>query len=263
MVKDKWWKAAAELKAGDILETADEQCQRVKSITVEEKGYPVTTYNLSVEDNHTFFVNNEGILTHNMAGFKPCEVAEEIPIAFKQKEFASSYASRISQTPAELNKKVKFEGNRGESLCKLKPPPDPDLKKILDEAGIEGINYRNGVPDFSRVSKAELEIEYMVGGKDKMGTKAREVNFVQADRKLAEQLNSSQELAKKLGIESGEITEKDIRKFRKKNKFTWHELNDCKTMQLVPSKINNSFGHVGGVGEVNAGAFEPGGFANR
>ena len=82
----------------------------------------------------------------------------------------------------------------------------------------------------------------MVGGKDKMGTKAREVNFVQADRKLAEQLNSSQELAKKLGIESGEITEKDIRKFRKKNKFTWHELNDCKTMQLVPSKINNSFG---------------------
>ena len=79
MVQDKWWKAAAELKAGDILETADEQCQRVKSITVEEKGYPVTTYNLSVEDNHTFFVNNEGILTHNMAGFKSCELKRVIP----------------------------------------------------------------------------------------------------------------------------------------------------------------------------------------
>ena len=52
MVKDKWWKAAAELKAGDILETADGKCKVVKSITVEEKGYPVTTYNLSVEDNH-------------------------------------------------------------------------------------------------------------------------------------------------------------------------------------------------------------------
>ena len=74
MVQDKWWKAAAELKAGDILETADEQCQIVKSITVEEKGYPVTTYNLSVEDNHTFFVNNEGILTHNMSIFKDCEI---------------------------------------------------------------------------------------------------------------------------------------------------------------------------------------------
>ena len=78
MVKDKWWKAAAELKAGDILETADEQCQRVKSITVEEKGYPVTTYNLSVEDNHTFFVGKLGVLTHNMKGFTPCELADEV-----------------------------------------------------------------------------------------------------------------------------------------------------------------------------------------
>ena len=78
MVKDKWWKAAAELKVGDILETADEQCQRVKSITVEEKGYPVTTYNLSVEDNHTFFVGNSGVLTHNKGKFNKCELADEV-----------------------------------------------------------------------------------------------------------------------------------------------------------------------------------------
>ena len=78
MVKDKWWKAAAELKAGDILETADGKCKVVKSITVEEKGYPVTTYNLSVEDNHTFFVGKLGVLTHNMKGFTPCELADEV-----------------------------------------------------------------------------------------------------------------------------------------------------------------------------------------
>ena len=78
MVKDKWWKAAAELKAGDILETADGKCKVVKSITAEEKGYPVTTYNLSVEDNHTFFVGKLGVLTHNMKGFTPCELADEV-----------------------------------------------------------------------------------------------------------------------------------------------------------------------------------------
>ena len=78
MVQDKWWKAAAELKAGDILETADGKCKVVKSITVEEKGYPVTTYNLSVEDNHTFFVGKLGVLTHNMKGFTPCELADEV-----------------------------------------------------------------------------------------------------------------------------------------------------------------------------------------
>lgn len=34
-------------------------------------------------------------------------------------------------------------------------------------------------------------------------------------------------------------------------------------MQLVPTKINSEFGHLGGVGEINAGAFIPGGFANK
>ncbi len=34
-------------------------------------------------------------------------------------------------------------------------------------------------------------------------------------------------------------------------------------MQLVPTEINAKFGHVGGVGEINAGAFKPGGFANN
>ena len=53
----------------------------------------------------------------------------DVSSAFKQKEFASSYEARISQTPAELNLKVGFEGKRGESLCTLKPPPNQELKK--------------------------------------------------------------------------------------------------------------------------------------
>jgi hypothetical protein len=31
----------------------------------------------------------------------------------------------------------------------------------------------------------------------------------------------------------------------------------------VPTIINAELGHLGDVGEINAGAFEPGGFANR
>jgi NAD+--asparagine ADP-ribosyltransferase len=34
-------------------------------------------------------------------------------------------------------------------------------------------------------------------------------------------------------------------------------------MQLVPSEINSKFGHLGGVGVINVGAFESGGFANN
>ena len=38
------------------------------------------------------------------------------------------------------------------------------------------------------------------------------------------------------------------------NNYTWHELNDCKTIQMVPSPINHLvFKHLGGVGEINIG----------
>ncbi|PFK01482.1 NAD+--asparagine ADP-ribosyltransferase-like protein [Bacillus cereus] len=187
----------------------------------------------------------------------------DIPPAFKQEEFASTYESRFKQTPAETNSKVVFEGARGESLCTLKPPPDPKLQKILDEAGINGIEYKNGVPDFSPVAKAQFEIDYMLGGKGAKGNTARDYNFKQANQRLADQLNNSPELANQFGMEAGGITAKDIEKYRVKNKLTWHELNDGVTIQLVPTEINAKFGHLGGVGEINAGAFEPGGFANK
>ena len=187
----------------------------------------------------------------------------DTPSAFKQTEFASSYEARLNQTPSPNNKTVGFEGQRGESKCILKPPPDSELKNILDEAGIDGINYKNGVPDFSPVAKAELEIDHMVGGVGSNGTKARTANFKQADIKLAEQLNKSPELASKFGLTQGKIKAGDIADIREELMLTWHELNDGKTIQLVPSEINSKFGHLGGVGEINAGAFEPGGFAGK
>ncbi|WP_234703379.1 HNH endonuclease [Metabacillus indicus] len=190
-------------------------------------------------------------------------IVADIPSAFKQEKFASTYESRFKQTPAETNIKVVFEGDRGESLCTLKPPPDPNLHKILSDAGVKGIEYKNGVPDFSPVAKAQLEIDYMLGGKGTKGNAARDYNFKQANERLASQLNNSPELAQQFEMESGGITAKDIERYRVKNKLTWHELNDGVTMQLVPTEINAHFGHLGGVGEINAGAFEPGGFANK
>ncbi|MFK4323302.1 NAD+--asparagine ADP-ribosyltransferase [Bacillus sp. RC145] len=34
-------------------------------------------------------------------------------------------------------------------------------------------------------------------------------------------------------------------------------------MQLVPTEINSKFGHLGGVGKINAGAFIPDEFASK
>lgn len=184
------------------------------------------------------------------------EGGKDVPTAFRQTEFASSYDARINQTPSLANKKVQFVGDRGESLCVLKPPPDPELERLLNEAGVDGILYRNAVPDFSPVSRAEVEIDYMLGGIGADGNKARELNFQQANARLVEQLNESPELAQAFGMEAGNIKVSDIEKYRVKNNLTWHELNDGRTLQLVPSEINSSFGHLGGVGEINAGLYK-------
>ena len=197
------------------------------------------------------------------AGKSAKNLGDEVPPAFRQTEFASSYESRLNQTPALNNTKVHFEGIRGESKCILKPPPNQQLKELLDEVGIDGIEYRNAVPDFSPTAKAQVEINYMLGGTGNYGGKARKANFDQSDQKLADQLNNSPEFAKQFGMESGNISARDIKKYREINKLTWHELNDVKTMQLVPTEINRDFGHLGGVGEINAGAFKPGGLANK
>ncbi|MCO7227582.1 HNH endonuclease [Pleionea sp. CnH1-48] len=36
------------------------------------------------------------------------------------------------------------------------------------------------------------------------------------------------------------------------NKLTWHEVENIRTVQLVPNIVNAKFGHVGGFGEQNA-----------
>lgn len=162
------------------------------------------------------------------------KVEDNVPHAFRQTEFASSYEARIGQTPAETNPKVRFEGTRGESICTLKPPPDIEIQKILDDAGIDGIEYRNAVPDFSPTAKAQVEVDCMYGGTATNGNKARLSNFAQVDEKLAAQLNNSPELAQQFGMKSGSITASNIKKYLIKNDLTWHELNDVKTIQLVP-----------------------------
>ncbi|WP_082038757.1 HNH endonuclease [Vibrio rotiferianus] len=40
-----------------------------------------------------------------------------------------------------------------------------------------------------------------------------------------------------------------IAKFRQTDRFTWHEIEGMKTLQLVPTDINGKFWHLGGISE--------------
>ena len=64
-VEYKGWVAAGDLDVGDILYTADGDEVEVTDIELEKLAEPILVYNLEVEDFHTYFVGEYGVLVHN------------------------------------------------------------------------------------------------------------------------------------------------------------------------------------------------------
>lgn len=124
-----------------------------------------------------------------------------------------------------------WEGDRGNS--KWIPDDDytpqkhnPENKTwgdIKSEYGIDGVDFKDGEPDFSEVSKGEVTL-------DQKETD-RGIVFNEADTKLAEQR----------GCEPWEVY-----KWRKENGYTWHETSDGLRAQKVPNIVHGNVSHAGG-----------------
>lgn len=104
--------------------------------------------------------------------------------------------------------------------------------EILDKYGIDGIPFKNGEPDFSEISKGTVEINNFTENRYGKGG-----NFDQACEKLAEQKG---------------YTKEEVKEWMKENNYTWHECNDCKTMQKVPTEVHGNIRHSGGISEVKS-----------
>ena len=189
--------------------------------------------------------------------------------------YQSSYADRIRQTPSlESNR---WAGERGESVC---TPQSDVARQIMEERGISGVQYQDGVPDFSPFSESTVKLGYMTDARHSQGLTAgrdgkdtiyahfeddetvseshhadkssmadlhmkydKPGNFEQADALTAEQWTAD-------GRDGKEWTAEDVAQYRQDHGLTWHECNDMETMQMIPEAINADFGHLGGVGEV-------------
>ena len=61
----KGWVKAGDLKAGNKVSLKTGEIGNVDSVEIEELDKPVKVYNFEVEDWHTYFVSDIGVLVHN------------------------------------------------------------------------------------------------------------------------------------------------------------------------------------------------------
>ena len=65
-VPKRGWTAAIELRAGDVLVNVNGEYVILEKIEHELLESPVKVYNFEVEDFHTYYVGDSGVLVHNM-----------------------------------------------------------------------------------------------------------------------------------------------------------------------------------------------------
>lgn len=159
-----------------------------------------------------------------------------------ENSYFSTYEERLKQTPREDSERGDWSGKRGESEF---TPNDEEIKESLDRYDKESIEYKDGIPDFSEVAESTVEIENM--------TENRADNFRQCDEKCAEQWNREGRDGRT------DWTARDVKEWRQENGYSWHERNDMKTCDLIPTEINDYFGHLGGVSECKKRDIENGG----
>ena len=149
-----------------------------------------------------------------------------------ENNYYSTYEERLLQTPAKESDRGEWSGERGESDY---TPSDGEVKDILGKYDKASINYENAIPDFSVVAEATVAIDKM--------SEDRVENFCQCDERCTEQWNKECRDGRK------DWTARDVKEWRHANGFSWHERNDMKTCDLVPTRVNAYFGHLGGVSE--------------
>lgn len=169
-------------------------------------------------------------------------------------DYPSSYKERLDRTPSIENPNGKWSGDRGESMF---IPTADRVREILRNKGLEGINYKDGIPDFNPISEAKVTIQGMSQHRlSQMGENGERIvgNYEKADTECAKAWNLEQRDGK------DDWTHQDVKKWREANEYTWHEHNDMKTCSLVPTEVHKVYSHLGGVSEIKNILNQIGGF---
>lgn len=174
------------------------------------------------------------------------DIDKRIDIKSYGEKLYTTYKERLMHTP-----KNNWSGQRGESLYKIQ---DEEGRKLLDEKKLDGIKYKDGIPNFDSISEGTCKIKSMTKYREDYDDEENKVhiegNFTKYDKIMKKTLE-----AKGFQLREVKCTDGRIRTnwFDSKGvEYTRHEKSDMKTMQLVPRKIHEECKHYGGVAEIKA-----------
>ena len=169
-------------------------------------------------------------------------------------DYPSTYKERLDRTPTTENPNGKWSGDRGESMF---VPTVDRVCEILRNKGLEGINYKDAIPDFGPIAEAKVIIQGMSQHRHSLiGENGERIvgNYEKADIECAKAWNLEQRDGK------DDWTHEDVKNWREANGYTWHEHNDMKTCYLVPTEVHDVCRHLGGVSEIKNILNQIGGF---
>lgn len=215
--------AAAGAVMGKVAETA-EVAEAAVSKTVETVAETAVKASDCLPQNLTVFSDLSKSLLDRINPFSSID-----------NPLFSKLEDRIRHTPREGND-GKWSGGellRGNSKW---IPSDAKLKERLAKYGQDGIDFKNGVADFSKVSEQTVDIDGMTIDRLKN-------NFPKADAKCAEAWN------KEMRDGRNNWTADQVKQYRHENTLSWHERSDMKHCDLVSKDIHQNVGHTGGVYE--------------
>ena len=212
--------AAAGAVMGKVAETA-EVAEAAVSKTVETVAETAVKASDCLPQNLTVFSDLSKSLLDRINPFSSID-----------NPLFSKLTARIKHTPVE-GRGGHWLGERGNSKW---IPAEAKAKEALAKSGQDGINFKNGVADFSKVSEQTVEIDGM--NIDRLGN-----NFPKADAKCAEAWN------KEMRDGRSNWTADQVKQYRHENNLSWHERSDMKHCDLVSRDIHGEIRHSGGVYE--------------
>ena len=132
-----------------------------------------------------------------------------------------------------------WNGDVGESKFTPSNLTDEGIaaKSKLSEFGMDGVEFKNGIPDFSKLAVETIEIDM---------TSDRTTNYAKAYKAVANRWNSENKDGR------GDWTAREVKEWKQANNLSPHECSDMKTVQFVPTVVHSFVKHYGGVAECKA-----------